>query len=114
MNYIDPLSTLNKNQKLAVLVYLMYLKEKMAGVLKGRSCAGGRKQRETMVKSEASSPIAAIESVLLTSAKDDLEECAVCITVVPGAYLNADMEKLVRARLKGQMAELLVRVNLEL
>jgi hypothetical protein len=48
------------------LRYLMFLKEKCYGLIKGRGCANGHKQREYLTKEEMSSPTVAIESVMLS------------------------------------------------
>ena len=52
----------------------MFLKEKRDGKIKGRTCADGRKQRETSEKQDVTSPTVALESVLLTSTVDAYEE----------------------------------------
>jgi hypothetical protein len=44
----------------------MFLKEKRTGEIKGRTVAGGNKQRAFVSKEEATSPTVATESVLLT------------------------------------------------
>ena len=108
MKGIEPTSTLTKQKKRAALMHLMYLKEKKIWVVKGWGCDDGRKQRETMDKTEASSLTVAIKYVLLASTIDALEERAVCIMDIPEAYLNSNMDELVHARLEGKMAELLV------
>jgi hypothetical protein len=45
----------------------MFLKEKRDGKIKGRTVAGGNKQRDFISKEDASSPTVATEAVLLTS-----------------------------------------------
>jgi hypothetical protein len=45
----------------------MFLKEKRDGTVKGRTCADGRKQRETAEPGAATSPTVSLESVLITS-----------------------------------------------
>ena len=59
-------STLSKEQKRAALNYLMFLKKKRCGRIKGRGCADGWKQRLYKRKSETSSPIVAIKSLMLS------------------------------------------------
>ena len=53
-------------EKAAALAYLMFLKEKRTGEIKGRRCADGRKQREYMSKEENSAPTVSIEAVMLS------------------------------------------------
>jgi hypothetical protein len=61
---------LTKNERHNVLPSLMFLKRKQTGVIKGRGCADGRKQRIYYSKDDASSPSVAIESVILTCVID--------------------------------------------
>jgi hypothetical protein len=95
---------LNDGKRKAALQYLMFLKQKRDGVIKGRGCADGRKQRAHTTKEEASSPTVANESVMLScviDAKVDL----------PGAFMQANMEGTVHMKLEGTMAKLLVRID---
>jgi hypothetical protein len=55
------------------LGYLMFLKRKRCGKIKGRSCADGRKQRPHINHADAASPTVATESVFLTAVIDVLE-----------------------------------------
>jgi hypothetical protein len=45
------------------LAYLMYLKRKRCGKIKGRGCADGRKQRAWTDKADSSSPTIATEAL---------------------------------------------------
>ena len=101
---------LTEEEREAALQYLMFLKEKRNGTVKGRGCADGRKQRETITKEEASSPTVAIESVMLSCTIDAKEERDVGTVDLPGAFMQADMEGTVHMKLEGKMAELLVRI----
>eukprot|EP00985_Skeletonema_marinoi_P031893 scaffold37852_cov141-Skeletonema_marinoi.AAC.1 len=47
---------MTKEERASALNYLMYLKEKRNGIIKGRGCAEGRPQRWYTTKMEASSP----------------------------------------------------------
>ena len=47
---------LSKEHKWKSLAYLMFIKEKGCGKIKGRGCANGRKQRVLMDKEDTSSP----------------------------------------------------------
>ena len=66
-------STLSPMQKRNALGYLMFLKQKRTGQIKGRGCADGRKQRLHTPKDDASSPTVATESVLLSCVIDAKE-----------------------------------------
>jgi len=96
---------------MASLRYLMYLKKKRCGRIKGRGCADGRKQRLNTSKEDASSPTVAIESVMLSCTIDAKEKRDVATCDIPGAFLQADMDELVHVRLEGTMAELMARLD---
>ena len=49
-----------------VLEYIMTIKEKNDGTIKGRGCADGRKQQECIPKEDASFPTPAPESVYIS------------------------------------------------
>ena len=104
-------SELTRAQKRASLEYLMYLKQKRCGRIKGRGCADGRKQRLYKTKEETSSPTVSTEALFLTSLIDAEEERKVVTVDIPGAFMHSDMDELVHMRLSGPMAELLVRVD---
>eukprot|EP00957_Ditylum_brightwellii_P109809 8375170-Ditylum_brightwellii.AAC.1 len=54
--------SLSPQEKKDALKAIMFLKEKQCGCLKGRTCADGRKQRDTILKEDAASPTVAPES----------------------------------------------------
>ena len=102
---------LDDEQRKDALQYLMFLKAKRNGTIKGRGCADGRKQRVHTTKEEASSPTVAIESVMLSCVIDAKEGRDVATVDIPGAFMQADMEDIVHMKLEGHMAELLVRID---
>merc|ERR1712127_855965 len=57
---------LTKEERVRALKYLMYLKEKRDGKVKGRGCADGRPQRLYTNKIKTSSPTAALIAITLT------------------------------------------------
>jgi hypothetical protein len=63
---INPKDLTNKERK-EVLESHLFLKEKRDATVKGGVVAGGNKQRGKIEKLDASSPTAALESVLLTA-----------------------------------------------
>jgi hypothetical protein len=111
MGALEPVRKLTREEKNAALGYLMYLKEKSDGRIKGRGCADGRKQREYITKSEAASPTVSVEAVFITSVIDALEMRDVGVADIPGAYLHADADENILVRFDGTMAELLVKIN---
>jgi hypothetical protein len=94
-------STLNRERKRKALTYLMFLKQKRCGKVKGRGCADGRKQREFLGKDETSSPTVSIETVMLTSIIDAQEGRDVATVDIPGAFMQVDMDDIVRTRFEG-------------
>jgi hypothetical protein len=102
---------ITEEERRAALRYLMFLKEKRCGKIKGRRCADGRKQREYTSKDETSSPTNAIESVMLSCTIDALERRNVATANIPGAFMQTDMEGTVHMMLEGKMAKLLVKID---
>jgi hypothetical protein len=101
-------------EKNAALEYLMFLKKKRCGNIKGRGCANGRKQQEYTSKEDASSPTVLIESRMLFCVIDAKEKQDAATVNIPGAFMQADMDKLIHMRLEGMMAKLLVKLDLKL
>jgi hypothetical protein len=102
---------LSKEDKRKTLNYLMFLKEKRTGIIKGRGCVDGRKQRSLITKENASSPTVSLESLLLTCVIDAMERKYVATTDIPGVFMHVDMDELVHIRFEGTLAEFLVRIN---
>ena len=102
---------LTHEQKRAALRYLMFLKMKRCGRIKGRGCADGRKQRVYKSKEETSSPTIATESLFISCIIDAMEHRDVATVDIPGAFMQADMDELVHLKIEGELAELLVRVD---
>ena len=102
---------LSSEQKRKALQYLMFLKRKRCGRIKGRGCADGRKQRIYKDKSETSSPTVKLESLMLSSTIDAFERRKVVTCDVPGAFMQTDIDEEIHVRLEGEMAELLASVD---
>ena len=105
-------NTLTWAQKKAALKYLMFLKEKQCGKIKGRGCAAGQKQRLYKTKEETSSPTVTIESLFLTSMVDARERRKVITVDIPGAFMQAEVDKLIHVKLEGDVALLLIKIDL--
>jgi hypothetical protein len=58
-------------ERKGALRYLMFLKEKRDGMIKGRGCASGRSQREYMTKEETLSLMVATEALMLPCVIDN-------------------------------------------
>ena len=75
-----------------VLESYMFLKEKRDGKTKGRTVAGGNKQRGYISKEDASSRTVATESVLLTCIIDAEEGRDVAVIDIPNAFVQTRIE----------------------
>ena len=98
-------------QKKAALRYLMFLKQKRCGRIKGRGCADGRKQRLWKSKDETSSPTISVEALFITCLIDAKEGRDIATCDVPGAFMHADIDEVIHLRLEGEIAELLLKVD---
>jgi hypothetical protein len=97
------------------LAYLMFLKRKWCGKVKGRGCADGRKQRRYTDRADAASPTVATEAVFLTVVIDALENCDVAVIDIPGAFMQVDLDdETIHVRLTEKMVELLLEIDHEL
>jgi hypothetical protein len=95
---------LTPEERREALAYLMFLKRKRCGKVKGRGCADGRKQRRYTDRADAASPTVATEVVFLTAVIDALENCDVAVVNIPGAFMQVDLdEKTIHVRLTGKM-----------
>ena len=102
---------LSREEKSKALNYLMFLKRKRCGRIKGRGCADGRKQRVYTSKEDARSPTVAVESLFLSLVLDALEEREVAIVDIPGAFMQTAMgDETVHVRLTGKMVEILMEI----
>ena len=102
---------LTTSQKKAALKYLMFLKQKRCGKIKGRGCADGRKQWMYKSKDEMSTPTISTEALFLTCLIDTMEGRCVVTCDMPGAFMQMDIDELVHLKLEGKIAELLVKVD---
>ena len=102
---------LTKDQKHRALKYLMFLKEKRCGRIKGRGCADGRKQRLYKTKEETSSPTVSIEALLLSCMIDAMEKRDVATLDIPGAFMQADIDEEVHIKFDGELIDLLCQVD---
>ena len=102
-------TTLSRNEKRSALKYLMFLKEKPCGKVKGRGCADGRKQRLYKSKEETSLPTVRVESLFLSSMIDAKEDCKVITCDIPG---QANIDEQLFLKFDGDLVELLIQVDL--
>lgn len=107
---------LTREERQQALAYLMFLKRKRSGQVKGRGCADGRKQRAYTDKDEATAPTVATEAVFLTAVVDAYERRDVGIVDVPGAFMQTDqpLDETVHVRLTGIMVDKLLEIDSEM
>ena len=106
---------LSPSQRAEALAYLMFLKRKRDGILKGRGCADGRPQRAYTNKEDATAPTVAKEAVFLSAAIDAFEGRDVATVDIPGFFLQTDWEgEDVLVRFTGLMVDLLLEVDHDL
>ena len=105
---------LSPSQKKEALGYLMFLKKKQCGTIKGRGCADGRKQRAYITKEESTLPTISTEAVFLTSVVDAWENRKVAVLDVQGAFMQVDMDELVHVQFQGEMVDKLVEIDHDL
>ena len=86
-------SELPAEQRHKALSYLMFLKMKRGGDIKGRGCADGRKQREYVSKNVSSSPTVSTEALVLSCMIDVMEGRDVATADIPGAFLQTEYTK---------------------
>jgi hypothetical protein len=113
MKVVEPKkgNMMTREEKSKALNYLMFLKKKRCGRIKGRGCADGRKQRLYKTKEEMSTPMVAIESLFLTCTIDAKERRTVVTTDIPGAFMQTDVDEVIHVRLEGPLALLLAKVD---
>ena len=103
--------TLSKTEYDKVLELHLFLKQTRDQPIKRRMVTCGNKQRGHIDKTDATSPTAALESVLLTSTIDAKEGRDVAIIDIPNAFVTTRIENkkdIVIVRLRGKLAKLMV------
>jgi hypothetical protein len=96
-----------------VLESHVFLKQKREGKIKGRTVAGGNKQRDYISKEYASSPTVTTESVLLPCIIDAEEERYVAVVDIPKAFVQTHVEKekdMVFIKIRGILVDIPVEI----
>ena len=104
-------------QRKSILESHMFLKQKRTGAIKGRTVAGGNKQRDFISKEEASSPTVATESVLLTCIIDAEERRDVAVVDIPNAFIQTrieDEKDMAIIKIRGILVDMLLDVAPEI
>jgi len=112
MDVCEPVAPedMSTQERKRALRYLMFLKEKRDGKIKGRGCVDGRPQREYTAKEESTAPTVSIEAFMITCMVDALEGRDVATVDIPGAFMQTEQDELVHVKLEGIMVDLLLKV----
>ena len=102
---------LSHEQKKAALGYLVFLKKKRCGTIKGRGCANGCKQRAHITKEQSTSPTISTEAVFLMAVVDAWENRKVAVLDLPGAFRQVDMDELIHMHFHGEMVDKLLEID---
>ena len=86
---------MSSGSKASALKYLIFLKMKRYGRVKGKICADVRSQRANTHKDDIRLTTVATDSLMISCLIDAMERRAVATVDIPGAFLQADMVKLV-------------------
>ena len=111
--------TLTEVDKQKAIPAVNLIKEKWNGVIRGRSCVDGSKQRKYLKQEESvASHTASLESLLVSLLIDAYEGRDVGTYDVPGAYLQARMapkddNERVLMKLRGNFVDIMCEVNTE-
>jgi hypothetical protein len=91
----------------------MFLKHKRDRKMKGRTTAGGNKQRDYISKEDASSPPVTTESVLMSCIIDAKEERDVAVVDTPNAFVQTRVENekdMAFIKIRGILVDILVEI----
>jgi len=108
---------LSMQQRKKIIRSSMFLKEKFLSTgefqkLKARLVAGGHMQdRSVYTETDTEAPTASLQSVYMIASIAAHEGRAVVTADITGAYLNADMKKVVHMRLEPKLAEVLAALE---
>ena len=104
--------SLTEQQKKEALPILLFLTLKRDGeTVKGQACADGWMQRLWTKKEDVSSPTIAFEALLYTFMVVALKKRDNATIVLPGHFLQTDMDELISLKIQGPLAQLLVEMN---
>ena len=107
------LKDIKDDRKGHVLESHMFLKKKRCGKIKGRTVAGGNKQRAYINKEEASSPTVSTQAVMLSCIIDAEERRDVATIDIPNAFIQTRVEnpeQRALIKIKGILVDVLVDI----
>jgi hypothetical protein len=101
---------LSQVQRQTVLESHMFLKQKREGKIKGRTVAGGNKQRDYISKEDASSPTVATEAVIFSCIIDAEEGRGVAVVKIPNAGVE-NKKDMAFIKIQGVLVDILVEIT---
>ncbi|MGL5934919.1 MAG: reverse transcriptase domain-containing protein, partial [Cetobacterium sp.] len=106
-------SSLSKDEKEKLLESHLFLKQKRCGTIKGRTVAGGNKQRGYINKQDASSPTVSTQALLLTCVVEAHEGRDIMTIDIPNAFIQTkvkDPKQRALIKIKGILVDILVDI----
>jgi hypothetical protein len=109
-------SELTPSERKKAMMALMLLTEKRDGAVKGRMVYNGKPSRDWLMKEDAASPTASLESILITGVIDAYEKRDVMTADVPNAFIQAPMPEVkpgderVMMKITGVLVDMLVQL----
>ena len=106
-------SDLTNKEKAEVLEPHMFLKKKRDENIKGRTVAGGNKQRDFISKEEANSPTVSTEAVMLTVLIEAQENKDVAVINIPNDFIQTkvkDEKDMVTIRVHRELVQTLLEI----
>ena len=97
--------------KKRALGYLMFLKEKRSGAIKGRGCDDGRPHRLYKSKVETISPTASTASVFIAGLIGAKENREVAVVDIPGAFLQTETSDNTIIKIQGAIVKIMIKIN---
>ena len=104
-------SKLSKEQMKRSLRAISVIKEKRDGILKGRACADGRKQRDWYPKHETASPTVHADSFMLTTAIEAKEKRDTATADIKGACLHATQDDFTVIKFVDDQVDIMCRID---
>jgi hypothetical protein len=104
---------LSETERKGVLESQMLLKENRDRKIKGRTVAGGNKQRDYILKEDASSPTVATEAVMLSCIIDAEEGRDVAVVDILNAFIQTCIEDeadMAIIKIRGVLVDMLVDI----
>ena len=102
---------LTTEQRRKAMRAITMVEEKRTGAIKGRTVADGSMQRPYIDSSEAASPTATTEAVIITCAIEGAEKRVVAVADISGAFLQAKMDDIVHVVYENDMVDLMIQTD---